>query len=156
MKEKTCCFTGHREVSILKLPALKTKLKKQIEELIDQGYEVFVAGGAIGFDTLAANAVLKLREKYPHIKLHLVLPCENQDKYWTDSQKAEYARILESSDSHEYVSRSYTRYCMFQRNRKMVDLSSRVVAYYDGDGKGGTAMTVKYAMQKQISVINLY
>lgn len=156
MKEKTCCFTGHRDVSALKLPALKIRLKKEIEKLIDDGYETFVAGGAIGFDTLSAQAVLKLKKSYPHIKLHLALPCENQDKYWTESQKAEYARIFEEADSHEYVSRSYTRYCMFQRNRRMVDLSSAVIAYYDGEDKGGTAMTVKYAMQKQINIINIY
>ena len=37
--------------------------------------------GALGFDTIAAQAVLSVKETYPEVKLILVLPCENQTKY---------------------------------------------------------------------------
>ena len=156
MKEKSCCFTGHRRIPALKLITLKKKLKNELITLIEDGYTDFIAGGAIGFDTLAAEAVLELKTDYPHIKLCLVLPCKEQDKYWTVQQKKVYARILSLADSHEYVSESYTRYCMFQRNRKMVDESSVVISFFDGKDKGGTAMTVKYANKKSLPIINLY
>ncbi len=51
MREKTCCFTGHRE-----LPTgwarrrLSAKLEKAIVEQINNGYLFFGAGGALGFD----------------------------------------------------------------------------------------------------------
>lgn len=156
MKEKTCCFTGHRSIPALKLIVLKKKLKNELITLIEGGYTDFITGGAIGFDTLAAEAVLALKKDYPHIKLRLVLPCREQDKYWTAQQKKDYRRILDLADSHEYVSESYTRYCMFQRNKKMVDESSVVISFFDGNDKGGTAMTVSYANKKGIPVINLY
>ena len=156
MKEKTCSFTGHRDISVFKLPVLKRALKKEITQLIGRGYELFVAGGALGFDTLAAKTVLDLKKDFPHISLHLALPCPEQDKYWTEKQKSEYKDILAKADSFEYVRQSYTRYCMFERNRRMVDLSSIVIAYYDGENKGGTASTVKYANQKRVEVVNLY
>ena len=75
VKEKTCCFTGHRDIPLLQLPIIKSKLKKTIIEYIEKGYCYFGAGGALGFDTIAAQTVLNLKENYPQIKLILVLPC---------------------------------------------------------------------------------
>lgn len=155
MEEKICCFTGHRNLDGADTQ-LETRLENTLLALIDEGYTTFVAGGAIGFDTLSARLVLRLREANPSIKLHLVFPCENQDKYWTPNQKKEYALLRESADSYEYLFEKYNRYCMFKRNEKMVDMSSTVVAYYNGKEKGGTAMTVRYATKKGIRVINVY
>ena len=70
---KSCSFTGHRPQ---KLPfgenerdprcvAFKQDIHNAIEELIGQGYARFVSGGARGFDTYAAEAVLALKESYP-------------------------------------------------------------------------------------------
>ncbi len=74
MKTKTCCFTGHREIkeSIQKVVEV---LEIELDKLIENGYCYFGAGGALGFDTIAAQTVLHLREQYPHVKLILVLPC---------------------------------------------------------------------------------
>ncbi|MBE6649717.1 MAG: DUF1273 domain-containing protein [Ruminococcaceae bacterium] len=156
MKEITCCFTGHRDIPYSDLTDLKERLKKELVILIELGYKNFVAGGAIGFDTLAAEAVLDLKSEYSDIKLHLVLPCEGQDKFWTSEQKKKYKAVLSVADSHEYVSIPYTRYCMHQRNRKMVDMSSAVICFFDGGEKGGTASTVKYALKKGIKTVNIY
>ena len=124
--------------------------------LIAEGYSRFIAGGALGFDTLAAKAVLEAREKYPEITLHLALPCPEQTKMWKPDQIRIYEEILERADSHEYVCEHYTRFCMAARNRRMVDCSSAVIAYYDGSGKGGTAMTVGFAEKKGLRIINVF
>ena len=75
MREKTCCFTGHRELPVRwgrwKLVA---ELERAIIAQIDKGIQFFGAGGALGFDTLAAQTVLKLKKNHPNIKLILVLP----------------------------------------------------------------------------------
>ncbi|MBE6700849.1 MAG: DUF1273 domain-containing protein [Ruminococcaceae bacterium] len=156
MKEKTCSFTGHRSIKTLSLIELKIKLKKTVISLIEEGYDTFVTGGAIGFDTLAAKEILKLKKDYPHISLHLVLPCENQDLKWSDKQKEEYRKILDFADSAEYVSRNYTSTCMLDRNRRMIELSSVCIAYYDGRKRSGTQMTINYATRSGVKVINLY
>lgn len=62
MREKTCCFTGHREI-LESEGAVKARLMGILEELIHQGYRYFGAGGARGFDSLAAKTVLELKEK---------------------------------------------------------------------------------------------
>ena len=78
MRVKTCCFTGHRDIPFLKLHSIKKRLEKAVEQSIQDGYCYFGAGGALGFDTLAANTILQLKSKYPSIKLILVLPCRSQ------------------------------------------------------------------------------
>ncbi len=72
------CFTGHRKIVIT--PELKNKLTNFLKNLIVQGTVDFYTGGAIGWDTIAAQTVLRLREVYPQIKLHLVLPCSNEEQ----------------------------------------------------------------------------
>lgn len=154
MKEKTCCFTGHRDIPILQLPIIKSKLKKTIIEYIEKGYCYFGAGGAMGFDTLAAQTVLKLKETYPQIKLILVLPCLTQTRGWKETDVKEYERIKSLADKVVYTSQEYTRGCMFKRNRHLVDFSSLCIAYLTKD-EGGTAYTVKYAKQNGLNIINL-
>ena len=77
MKNHTCCFTGHRIIPAEEYDLISAKLEATMVQLIHRGYQFFGAGGALGFDTLAAMSVLKLKKDYPHIKLILVLPCRD-------------------------------------------------------------------------------
>lgn len=152
--EQTVCFTGHRDIPFLRLLSLKRKLKKTVEDLINQGFCYFSAGGALGFDTLAAQTVLDLRKTHSQIKLILILPCKSQADRWSDSDKEVYEIILEQADKVVYTSEEYTKGCMFKRNRHLVDHSSVCVCYLN-KGTGGTAYTVKYATSKGLKILNL-
>ena len=55
----------------------------------------------------------------------------------------------------ETLQQSYTRSCMFQRNRYLVDHSGIVLACFNGDQHSGTAMTVNYAHKKNVKVWRL-
>ena len=147
MKEKTVCFTGHRTIPLLKKWKIEKKLKEVLETLIEEGYCYFGAGGALGFDTIAAQAVLGLKKKHPEIKLILVLPCKNQTRGWEEKDVSVYESIIEQADKVVYTQEHYDRGCMFKRNRHLVDNSSVCVAYLTEE-KGGTAYTVNYANQK--------
>ena len=151
---KTCCFTGHRKIPFGKERVLAKRLDKTIEELIAQGYIYFGAGGALGFDTLASKAVLKARNKHPEVKLILVLPCKTQADSWRHADRQTYEEIKASADKVVYISDEYTKSCMFERNRHLVDYSS-VCACYLTEYSGGTAYTVNYARQKGLQIINL-
>lgn len=74
MKTQTCCFTGHRQIPPQQNLKIYKCLKAEITNLIENGVVNFVTGGALGFDTLAAQTVLELRQRYAHIKLQLILP----------------------------------------------------------------------------------
>lgn len=147
-----CSFTGHREIPPSALPKIREKLTDTISGLISEGIYSFICGGAIGFDTLSADTVLALRKTHPEIKLCLALPCREQDKYFSETQKEDYKRILSLCDSYHYISENYTRGCMHKRNRFMVDNSDYVVAYCTKTS-GGSFYTVKYAASKNKKII---
>lgn len=154
MKSKTCCFTGHREIPPEKRTEIIGRLERIITSLYQKGVQYYGAGGALGFDTLAAQTILKLRKKYPDIKLILVLPCLTQTKGWKPEDVEEYERIKVQADKVTYTSQEYTKGCMFKRNRHLVDNSSVCICYLTKNS-GGTAYTVSYAKIQGIEVINI-
>lgn len=153
LKNRTVCFTGHRKIPPKRMTSLARRLRTEIVELIDKGYLYFGAGGALGFDTLAAQTVLDLKSDYPQIKLILVLPCLSQADAWSSEEKDTYEHIKANADKVVYTSREYTRGCMHKRNRHLVDNSSACICYLT-EKSGGTAYTVDYAISKGLFVIN--
>ena len=154
MREKTCCFTGHRVIPADQKGYLESALRQTIDNLIGRGFRFFGAGGALGFDTMAAQAVLSWKIVYPHIRLILVLPCPEQGKYWTPAQKFLAGTIRERADKVVYTSAAYHSGCMYQRDRHLVDCSSVCVAYCRRN-TGGTAYTVRYVRQQGLELISL-
>ncbi|MDE7194230.1 MAG: DUF1273 domain-containing protein [Oscillospiraceae bacterium] len=154
-RSKVACFSGHR-----KLPQdcteLQANLEKVIISLIEQGIVFFGSGAALGFDQLAAETVLKLKEDYPHIRLVMVLPCppEQQSSRWNDEQKNRYYEILDQADKVRILSQQYTSSCMLDRNRHMVDNSAYLICYLR-EQHGGTFYTVNYAEQQGIKILRL-
>lgn len=153
MKDKTCCFTGHRDIPERERKKIAAKLKETVTSLIQQGYLYFGAGGARGFDALAAQTVLNLRAQYPAIKLILVLPCRNQTRGWSAEDVEEYEHIKAWADKVVYTAQEYTPGCMHKRNRHLVDNSSVCVCYLTKEG-GGTDYTVNYARLNGLEIIN--
>lgn len=54
MRKQACCFTGHRELPVWGRKQLAAKLEVTITGLIDRGILFYGAGGARGWDALAA------------------------------------------------------------------------------------------------------
>lgn len=154
MKSRTCCFSGHRSLPQCDLEQIAERTKEAIVASIQDGYCFFDAGGALGFDTLAAKAVLELKILYPEIKLILVLPCKDQSVRWNAADITEYERIKSSADKVVYTSEHYYNGCMQKRNRHLVDNSSLCICYLSSK-TGGTAYTVDYAKKNGCRVINL-
>ena len=153
-KNRTACFTGHRELPTENLPEISKLLEDTLLTLIEQGYCYFGAGGALGFDTLAAQTVLRLRERYPQIRLILVLPCLNQTRGWQQADVDIYEELKRRADKVTYTSESYFRGCMQKRNRHLVDNSSGCICYLTKP-TGGTAYTVDYARRRGLRIINI-
>lgn len=154
MKEQTCCFTGHRKIPAEQYARIAERLRAAIIRLIHQGVIYYGAGGALGFDTLAAQTVLGLKEHYPQIKLILVLPCKEQADQWNEKNQRIYAEILQNADKIMYTSEHYHKGCMFIRNRYLVD-HSRYCLCYLTQNTGGTHYTVSYAMRENATIFNL-
>ena len=154
MNEITCCFTGHRKIPCEKYEFLRQRISEEIDRAYEKGYRRFLCGGALGFDTMCAEAVIEKKKTHPEALLVLVIPCIGQYEGWSANDKATYDRIYAECDECYCMSELYTEGCMHVRNRAMVDDSSLCIAYLEHDS-GGTAYTYNYAKKNELVVINL-
>ena len=114
----------------------------------------FDAGGTLGFDMLAEEMVLELKREYPHIRLVLPCPPEQQTLKWRADQRQRYNEIRERADKERVLSSQYTNDCMLARYRHLVDGSAYLVCYLR-EHRGGTAYTVGYADRQGLQIIQL-
>lgn len=156
---KVCCFTGHR---IQKLPwltdkfnqitiSLRSILKTTILQKIDEGYDYFISGMALGIDMLCADIVLELKTSHPEIKLECALPCEEQTRFWQEAQRQDYLDILNKADYITVLSKRYNQACLHQRNQYMVQKSDCLIAIWNGTN-GGTKNTIMLASKYRVPV----
>ena len=130
----TCCFTGHRELPIEKEGEIWQKTYIRVQQLLKQGVKYFGVGGAIGFDTLAAEGMLQVKTLNPQVKIILVLPFKGYQKYWLPGQQERAAFLI--------------------RDRHLVDESAYCIGYCTRS-TGGTAYTLRYAEKQGLKVWNI-
>lgn len=152
---KSCGFTGHRRIEQNHWGAIRPLLARAVRYAYSEGCRDFYNGGAIGFDLLAAEAVLDLKRIYPDVRLIMVLPCMNQDSRWSESDRDKYERVVNSADKVICLSPIYYNGCMQARNRRIVEESDMLIAYL-GRPQGGTAQTVRLAESHGLTVYNLF
>ncbi len=153
-RQHCLCFTGHRLIPEKDRPALSASLDEALREAYGQGFRGFFSGAALGFDLLAAQAVLRLRDRFPDARLILALPCPSQADRWAQTDRQLYNRMLSRADQVILVSPAYFEGCMQKRNRFMVDRSSLCVCYMK-HCRGGTWYTVSYAYDQGLEIRNL-
>ena len=149
----TVCFTGHRALTRADEETIRS-LTRLLEILYRQGYRDFLCGGALGFDVLAAEYVVRLRDKHPDVRLIFCLPCADQSSRWKRADCSRYERLLYLSDETRVLSSHYYEGCMQARNSYMVDRSYLCIAYMTRL-QGGTLSTVRYAITQDVPVINI-
>lgn len=154
-REGTVCFTGHRVIKSGDKEILASRLDKTLNMLVRREFFSFICGGAVGFDTAAALAVIKKREEDKRVRLVLALPCRDQTAKWRRlDDLSTYKAIVAAADEVIYTGEFYEDGCMHQRNRFMVEHSSVCVSYMNAR-RGGTAYTVGYAEKCGLEIINL-
>ena len=162
LEDNTCTFTGHRAA---KLPwkfnesdprceDLKERISEALDSAYEDGYRHFICGCADGGDIYFGEAVISLRDRHPDVSLEAAVPCRTQAELWAEGQRWRYYDFLEQCDSVTVLQETYTAGCMMKRNCYMVDHSSRVLAFFDGQ-KGGTLNTLRYALKKHRQIVNL-
>ncbi len=166
LREKTCCFFGHRQIE--DTPALRAKVVGIVETLIvKEDVDTFLFGSKSAFNSLCYNLVTKTKEKYPHIKRVYVrgeyadIPDFYEEYLLEGYEQTYYPRRIRGAGRASYVERNY----------EMINQSAVCVVYYDenyapprrrkgyGDlrdyqPKSGTAIAYQYAVKKNIRIFN--
>lgn len=164
IKEKTCTITGHRPKGLPwgynendnRCVKFKEDLKVILTGAIKYGLDTFLVGMAEGFDMICTEILIELRKVFNHIKIIACTPCLNQEKLWSIEQQERYKQLLKKCDKQILISEKYTRTCMMDRNKFMVDNSNVVIACFNCSN-GGTRNTLIYAKEKhlKIRIINI-
>lgn len=155
-KAQSVCFSGHRLIPQGKRTELKQELRTEIAKAYARGVRNFYCGMALGFDTLAATAALSLQCELPGMRVIAVIPFQGQADRWTEADRELYEDILANVDETVVLSRRYYDGCLLRRNDYMLERSGGVIAYFDGQLKGGTYYTCKKARSHGLDVTNLY
>lgn len=155
LKEKVCCFTGHRPEKLTRgEDAVRKLLEGAVDSAIERGFNTFITGMAEGTDIWAAEIVLSKKQENPNINLVCALPHPDFEKSRSAEEKQKFKSIIDNADLVKMVNERYFTGCYQVRNKWMVDLSGLVIAVWNGT-KSGTANTVKYAVSKDVAVVNV-
>lgn len=134
-----CCFAGH--ANIVDPKNIEQSLLTEIEKLIvHENVIEFWVGNYGDFDRLSATCVRKLKNKYPKIRLILVIPYltekikGNPEYYQTAFDEILMANIPEQTPRMLKI---------IACNQFMVDESTWLIAYVRH--KGGAQKTLAYA-----------
>lgn len=149
--ELIIAITGHRPNKLdndydLKsdlIMAIKAEILTILKELklANNLKQTLVTGMAIGIDTLFAQIAIE-----NNLNFIAAIPCLGQSAKWPTKSVARYINILGSTlcTIQHVTGKPYTKTCMQERNRWMVDKCNVLIAVWDGS-PGGTANCVKYA-----------
>ena len=163
--EKICAFTGHRPSGFdfrynendPHCLAVKERIMQETEKHIRNGFCVFYSGMAEGADIWAAEAVMRLKATYPHIRLIAAVPFIGQRDHLHREYIDRYDKIISSCDGVAVISEKFIKSCYRKRNRFMVDKCDALIAIYDESKyRSGSAQTVRYARSvgKDVTVIS--
>ncbi len=143
IKEKTCCFFGHREVT----HNIRDKLTELIEKLItEDGIIDFYVGNQGQFDWMVYSILKEMKEKYPQIRYTVVLA------YMPDEHTKEvYGEDTLFPDGMEKVPK---KFAISKRNDWMIQQSEIAVCYVHKI-TGGAAKFREKAEKKVLKVIDV-
>ena len=148
MKNGSCALTGHR---ILPKNFNRKQLFDELEALIKAGYTSFFCGMAEGFDLLALQFLVDLKETYP-IYIEACVPFKGQERNFSEHYRMLYHYLIRQCDHVTVLFDKYQNGCYLVRDRYMVDCSDILFAYCTRSS-GGSAYTVRYAKSVSKKVI---
>lgn len=151
----SCSFSGHRKIPPEHLFLLGDMLLSEISSAYEEGYRTFYTGGAVGFDTVAAQAVVSFRIFHRDVRLVILVPCIGQEAYYSDSERGKYEYLLSVADEVVFMQDAYSPGCMRKRNAELVARADMLICYV-GHDRSGSSQTLALARENGKKIINLY
>ena len=134
-EKKVAAFTGHRKQRLMQenkdyrnfSGQIRGKVITMIKNLYEEGFREFYSGMAEGFDMIAAEAVLQLKEQYEDMTLAAAIPFRAQAEWFDPQDQLLYRELLKKADRVVMLSEKYYRGCYLRRDTYMVSRASQRV-----------------------------
>lgn len=160
-KEKSCCFiqgafsfSSEFEEEKHISEQLKGKIKEQIDYLIEkEGITEFFCGMEEGADLFYADYVLSKKNKND-LKLHCVIPFEEQASFYSEEDRDLYFSVAQRSDSETIINKKRVHGCKEKRDNFMLEKSDVVIFLFDMISPISCLNLQKIEKHKKIIVIN--
>lgn len=153
MMEKTCCVTGHKDIPVRQMEAVKADLRREIGKAVADGYTGFMTGFINGVEQCFAEIVAEMKKEHPKLRLIAVLPYQKRLDTLQAGKRTK--ALLNACSEIIVIQENYEPSVYARRNRYIVNQSDRVIAVYDGREKGGTVKVIRLAhmMRKELREI---
>ena len=170
MKEKSCCFIGHRKIN--ETEKLIKRITDETKNLINSGVSKFLFGSRSEFNNLCHGIITRLKKDYPYIT-RVVYDTKHESSIY-ESEREKKEKLLsallhddikllgfETIYSPEKLYKS-GKASYIERNEIMIDESDYCIFYYDKNylpeksGRSGTGIAYKYAVGKNKKIINVF
>ncbi len=166
IKEKSITFAGDSDVSLQttfggRAPHPRTcdRLYLLLErEYLESGIDTFILGMDVGFDTLVAQVVIKLRVKYPKIRLIAALSYIDLKITRFTTHFEPHKALVNSADlciavsGYDDTLASESRLYHF-----LLQHSSKVIANYNGEPSDRVTINMlELAAEQGVEVVNIH
>lgn len=126
--KRTCGFICPTNDTITTDSGLRSSIIEELKRLITQEHVTqFLSGMNLGGDLLCSEAVLQLKNSYPHIMLESVFPYENHAEHWTEEQRDQYYWIASQCDRETLLQYHFDENCMNRHKKYIADKSDIIL-----------------------------
>lgn len=132
---------------------LMSQLRENITDLYKSGVRDFYSVCEQGIDLWAAENVIRLIKTDKSVKLHCILPYEEQAAKWYPSFRELYYTVLEQAESTEFIALRYCEDCMQKARYRTLDQCGYVISVYESEEINEYR---DYALKKGAEVIDLH
>lgn len=119
LRKHRCCFSGHRPEKLkITEKELARLLEVEIKRAVASGFTTYITGMARGTDLVAAEIVLRLRERDDRLKLICALPHPGFGQHWGGGWSERSQRVLARVDLTRTICPSFS-YAAYQARKSV-------------------------------------
>lgn len=134
-----------------KITVIKKVLKKEIQQLVEEGLEWVLTSGNLGIETWVTEVVAELKQEYPELKLGIIYPFKEFGNNWNENNQEKLRMTEQLADYVEAVSHQAYQSPSQLRNhtRFLLDHTDGCLLIYDPEFPGKTQYFLKEAQTYQ-------